>query len=359
MSTTAPSLWFHSRRYDLVWYAAVPALLMAALFALSHALGPKGPIIAYMASATLTGLPHNWITWLLILPEKSRAYYGRGTLFVPFVATAIALIPTVLLFGTPLFAWALTLNISLAYYHITRQHQGLLHSCDGRYIQATGDTGVRPYSRDLRWLVGAFAAVCLAWKATGGPMQLGLGIKPMTFTLAPVPIALPLVLSAVCAFLAGRFAWNTWRRARAGKPFAKGHALIGGVAIAILGLAALVPNDQFYLTLAMVACTHNMQYFAFCYTHHHLRATADPVPNDTFTRWARARRWAPWFLVPIGLGVAFAGVCALLPPALYAFALNWFMTSHYFVDANIWRRKYYPTMGRFASGRVEPVPVGA
>lgn len=359
MSTSAPSFWFHSRRYDLIWYAAVPAMVCAALFALSHALGAKGPLLAYMASATLTGLPHNWITWLLILPQKSRDYYARGTLFWPFVATAIALLPTVLFFGTPLFAWALTLNISLAYYHITRQHMGLLHSCDGRYIQATGDTEVRRYSRDLRWLVGAFAAACLAWKATGAPMKLGLGVQPMAFTLAPVPTALPVVLTALCVLLAARLAWNTACRARDGKPFARGHALIGGAALAILGVAALVPNDQFYLTLAMVGATHNLQYFAFCYTHHHLRAAADPAPADAYTRWARGRRWAPWFLLPIGLGVAFAGVCALLPPALYAFALNWFMTSHYFVDGNIWRRKYYPTMGRFASGRVEPVPAGA
>jgi hypothetical protein len=28
------------------------------------------------------------------------------------------------------------------------------------------------------------------------------------------------------------------------------------------------------------------------------------------------------------------------------------MTSHYFVDGNMWRRKFYPLMSRFSKGRV-------
>lgn len=52
------SLWIHDRRYDLVWYAVRPVVLFAFFFRLSAALGPRGPMLVYIASASFTGIPH-------------------------------------------------------------------------------------------------------------------------------------------------------------------------------------------------------------------------------------------------------------------------------------------------------------
>lgn len=354
-------LWLHGRNYDLWWYGAVPVILYVLLTTGSHLIGEKGPVTMYMVSSMLTGLPHNMITWLLILPKESRAYYGAGTIFGPMLLSAAVLVPTIVLFGTPAFAWALSINIAIAYYHITRQHMGLLHSCDGRYMQATGDSAIFALGRELRWLVAAVAAMCSAWKMTGGPMKLGLGIMPMQFTFWPLPQTGAWMLTGVTLMLAFRVGVVLYGLIKDGKRFPAGHALLAGMAMLSLVAAALIPNDQFFLTLALVASYHNLQYFAFCYTHHHLRAVADAGPQDLFTRWARDRKAWPWFVVPVVLGVAYGGLAMLLPPVAMAAMLNFFMLTHYFVDGNIWRRKYYPLMTRFAKGRVEeaPVEVGA
>lgn len=350
----APSLWLHTRRYDMFWYAVVPVLLLVALGGLSLVLGPRGPLTAYLASAMLTGLPHNMITWLLLLPRESRGYYQSGVLFGPFLLTSLVMVPTVLLYGTPAFAWAISLNIAIAYYHITRQHMGMLNACDGRYQQATGDTTIRALGEDMRWAIAGIAATTFAWKMTGGPMLLGLFAEPMRFVLQPIPMGIAFALTAATALPVARLLFKLMARHFAGMRFPAAHALMGGAAAANLIVASLVPNDQFFLTLALVASCHNMQYFAFCYTHHHLRAVSEPAADDAYSNWARARKWAPWFLLPIGLGVAFGVATTLVPPFWGTLLATWFMTSHYFVDGHMWRRKYYPRMGRFASGVVQP-----
>src|SRR5437867_2667006 len=114
MATSAAPLWLHSKRYDLFWYGALPVLLYVALRGLSAALGPSGPLTAYTVSSVLTGLPHNWITWLLLMPQGSRGYYEKGVIFWPFVLTAIVILPQLLTFDTPLIAWGFTISTVVA-----------------------------------------------------------------------------------------------------------------------------------------------------------------------------------------------------------------------------------------------------
>lgn len=354
-------LWLHGRTYDVVTCVVVPIVLAVLMLGAYSALGTNGPLQIYLVSSVLTGFPHNWITWLMIMPKASRAYYGAGTIFGPFVLTALVMIPVALFFGTPLFAWALTITITVAYYHITRQHQGVLHACDGRYVQATGDAAIRRASGYLRGLVGSFAAAGFCWKLTGAPCLLGILGTPMQYQIYPLPVAIPAALAVACAYYFVRTLVAFGQRHRAGARFPVAHALVGGSALANLALALALPNSATYVTLALIASYHNLQYFAFCYTHHHLRAVADPAPSDFYTRWARARRLVPWMALPVLLGVALCLVCTRLPAWLGACIGYWFMTSHYFVDGQIWRRKFYPLMGRFASGRVgvEPATVQA
>lgn len=347
-----PPLWLHSRVYDLCWYAGVPLVLWGVLTAVAGVLGDRGPALVYLATATLTGLTHNALTWWLILPKGSRGFYGAGALAGPLLLTALVLVPTVLWFGTPAFAAALSLNITIAYYHIVRQHQGLLHQCDARYVTATGEGAFRAYARDWRWLVGSTATAAAFWKLTGGPLALGVTqATPLAYVVARLPIWPALVASVVTLAIAGRLAAGTIARHRAGRPFPWTHLLLAGGAVANIVAADLVPNDRFFLTLALISSYHNLQYFAFCYTHHHLRAGETGEPG-TFARWAAQRRWLPWFVLPVASGLVVALLGAVLPPFWSTAVLVWFMTSHYFVDGNVWRRKYYPLLGRVAARRV-------
>lgn len=351
-ATAAGDLWLHGRTYDLVWYLLLPPVMFLLITAASAAIGPKGPMLMYVASASFTGLPHNAITWFLTMPAHSRGYYQPGVMFLPLVVSAAVLAPTMMLFGTAAFAWALTLNIVIAYYHITRQHMGLIHSADARYAQVTGDRAIHAEGYDLRAVIATLAAAAICWKAAGPPMLLGLGAVQFQFTIWPVPVAVPIALTAALAWYAGRWAWRTAARVRRGDRFPVPQAVIGGGAVLHLGLASLVPNDQFFLTLALVGSYHNLQYFAFCYTHHHLRAVADPAATDLYSRLARERRWGWWFVIPLVAGIVFVALAAALPPLWNAVLLNGAMISHYFVDGAIWRRKYYPRMGEFGRRQV-------
>ena len=359
-ATASGALWLHGRTYDVVWFLVLPVVLFVLLTAVSGALGPKGPLLVYVASASFTGLPHNAITWFLTMPAHSRGYYLPGVMFWPLVVSAVLLVPTVVLFGSQAFGWALTLNILLAYFHITRQHMGLVHVADARYAQVTGDRAIHAEGYDLRAAIGALAAAAICWKATGAPMLLGLGAMQFQFAIWPLPPAVPIALTAALAWYTGRWAWRTAVRLRAGARFPVAQAVLGGGAALHLGLAALVPNDQFFLTLALVGSCHNFQYFAFCYTHHHLRSVADPAATDLYSRLARERRWGWWAALPLMAGLGFVGLAATLPPLWNAALLNAAMISHYFVDATIWRRKYYPRMGEFGRNLVgQPARPGA
>lgn len=352
----APSLWLHGRNYDIVWYAVLPLALYVLFTSASAAFGGNGPLLAYVASATFTGIPHNMITWLMIMPERSRGYYMPGALLLPLVLTAVVMVPTALFFGTAAFGWALSIGIVLAYYHIVRQHMGLLSVCDLRYVQATGDRQIHAETVDLRRLLATVAAAAFAWKTVGPPMLMGIRAVQYEFTFYPLPLAVPAALTGLAAFFAVRYAGHLFRRNRADGRFPTAHVMIAGCAMASLVAAAAVPNGQFFLTLALVGSYHNLQYFAFCYTHHHLRAQADPGPADPFTLLARSRRWRAWFAVPLVLGSSIVAIAHTLPTWLDNFILTWLMTSHYFVDGNIWRRKYYPLMGRFFGRRVGEEP---
>ena len=155
--------------------------------------------------------------------------------------------------------------------------------------------------------------------------------------------------------MAVRFGVATWIRHKAGYLFPVMHAIMGGAALANLIAAALVPNAAFFLTLALASSYHNLQYFAFCYTHHHLRA-AESGEDSLYARLARERSWGWWFAIPMACGVAVAVLTAALPGLAGNILATWFMTSHYFVDGNIWRKKFYPMMGRFGSGRILAEP---
>lgn len=349
-------LWIHGRTYDVVWYLALAPVVFVVMVAASAAMGPKGPMLTYVASSAFLGIPHNAITWFLTMPGHSRSYYQPGVMFWPLVIAAIVLAPTALLVGTPAFGWALTINIVIAYYHITRQHMGMIHVADGRYAQVTGDRAIHGEGHDLRATIALLAAAAITWKGVGPPMLLGLGAMQFQFTLWPVPVVVPAALTAALAFYAGRYAWRTMARVRRGDRFPVAQAVLGGGAAINLTLAALIPNDQFFLTLALVGGFHNLQYFAFCYTHHHLRAAADPDATDLYSRLARERRWGWWFVLPVLAGLAYIALAASLPPLWNALLLNGAMISHYFVDGAIWRRKYYPRMGEFGRGRVGEAP---
>ncbi|MDB5102262.1 MAG: hypothetical protein JWM80_6683 [Cyanobacteria bacterium RYN_339] len=359
MLASTDEIWLHRRPYDLAWYGLFPFVQVLAMAGAACCLGPRGYIPLYMVSSILTGWGHNWITWLMLLPQDGRKHYEPGTFFWPFVISVAALVPIILTYGTPVFGFAVMLHVLLGFYHITRQHQGLMHAYDGRYMQAGGPAEIRGFSRDARWLLGTAAVFALVWKMVGEPVALDLGAQEQlgTHTLVQLPFPhLPVAVAALVALfglaLLARLAWQAYQLRRT---LPLGHLVLLGGALFSYGVATALPPSWFLITYSIVSTTHNVQSFSFCYTHHHLRATAEPS-DGLFSRFARERRWWKWGLVPVGLAVSMAAVLGTIPAQWQVTLAFWFMAVHYLVEGTIWRRKHYPAMGRFSRGLVVSPP---
>lgn len=349
------ALSFDRPRHDLLFYGVVPLALFAAMVPAASLLGPQGPLWVYLFNTVAFGLPHNMLTWGLLFPAEGRARYDlRGVLLWPSILTLALMVPTVLSQETPLFAWALSVNICLAYYHITRQHMGLLRMADGRYLQAAPGATVEGVGRPLAQAVAATAFAAFAWKATGGPMSLGVVLEPMRFAFWPVPAWLP---AAATLYAAGALGWaglGLWRLHRAGAPWPRMHLLLAGPMLFNLVSAAMLPNDAFYLTLALVSACHNLQYLGFVYTHHHLRTQDLTGSLDLLGGLARARRLLPYAGALLAAGIAYATFCTtVLPPRWGSACLMTFMTIHYFVDGAMWRRAHFRGLGEIMRRRVK------
>lgn len=353
-----PHLWLHGRTYDLAWYGAVPILATLLFLGAFAVLGPAHFLPVFLVSSVLTGYGHNMVTWLLILPRESRRHYATGTLFWPATLAALTMVPVLMFVDTPYFGWAFAIHNITAFYHITRQHIGMMHVCDGRYVQATGDGDIRGWSAEVRRLIGMVGFTCVLAKLAGPQIMVQLNNLSIPFPIAGIPVALPLLAGAATGAIALHVAWRAWSRGKAGAAFPALHVAMAGGAIFNLVVANLLPNQNFVVTYTMIAAIHNLQYMAFVYTHHHLRARQDEQAEDAFSRLARERRWASWLALPLGLAIAFTAVVMLAPVAVQAGIALWFMMIHYLVDGAIWKRKNYPNMGRFGSARVE-VPLAA
>jgi hypothetical protein len=348
-------IWLHRKPYDLAWYGLFPLVQVLGMATAAHFLGPRGYIPLYMASSILTGWGHNWITWLMLLPADGRKHYQPGAFFWPFVASVVALVPILLTYGTPIFGYAVMLHVLLGFYHITRQHQGLLHSYDGRYMQAGGPDGIKAFSKDARWLIGAAAVGALTWKMVGEPVSLDLGAQDQlgTHTLVQLPFPhLPMAAAwLVALFMLGLAARLLYQGYQLRRELPWGHLVLLFGALFSYGIATALPPAWFLITYSIVSTTHNVQSFSFCYTHHHLRAAADGGESP-FSRFARERAWWKWGALPVGIAVAMAAVVGNLPGQWQVTLAFWFMAVHYLVEGTIWRRKHYPAMGRFARGLV-------
>jgi hypothetical protein len=134
-----------------------------------------------------------------------------------------------------------------------------------------------------------------------------------------------------------------------------GHLTLLFGALFSYGVATALPPSWFLITYSIVSTTHNVQSFSFCYTHHHLRASAEG-DGGLFSRFARERAWWKWAALPVGIAVAMAAVVGSLPGAVQVTLAFWFMAVHYLVEGTIWKRKHYPSMGRFARGLVVTPP---
>lgn len=290
--------------------------------------------------------PHCWLTWALTLPPNARGLYRPRAIWEPIGYTsllAIGVPVTHHVGGWDLLFTAITM---IGFYHVTRQHLGILKLYDARYAQVYGDPGVfkamEPFHQAMVLLL-AFP-ILRVWQL---PL-FDIAIGPQKFTLLhpvlPEWTTWPYLVAL--GWYAGRAARELARRQREGKPWPHAHFLVGGVAALSYAAAfGLVPTRDYLLTVAIFITYHDLQYAGFVWHFQRLRGEHEAgrgVRLDAIHRWAREGKAVPYFALAFLYSAAVFGLMLILP-GLVAMAFVTFQTMvHQIMDGWIWKRRYYP-----------------
>ena len=150
ITTDAPSLsrtatrgyWLFGPEADrgwFVWSVLIPlALYLPAYWSLGS--GVVWPL--YLMYAACFATPHTWLTWAVTLPRSAHGMYRPRALWEPIFYTALLAV------GVPLThrfgGWDLlfTLITLIGFYHVTKQHLGILRMYDAKYAQIHTDPGI-------------------------------------------------------------------------------------------------------------------------------------------------------------------------------------------------------------------------
>lgn len=348
--TLAGGYWLFGRRADLGWFG------WSLLIPLAVYLGPYAhwghPAVwpLYLLYVVGFATPHTWLTYAVTLPGSARRLYDPRSFWHPLAATAViaALVPLSQWYGgwDALFT-AVTL---LGFYHIGKQHLGILRIYDAKYAQVYDDPTIFAAMRPFHalWVLAFTLPVFYVWLSP----SLSVVVDRQAFTLLSPHLpgwALTPLLVAM-AWYGATTLRHLWQRRLEGKPLPTAHlvsALTSGLSYLIA--FAVVPPDDYLLTLAIFISFHDLQYFGFVWHFQRQRAArlqAAGTGLDVIHRWALADQWGRYFGLAFAFSLALVGVLSAVPTTAALTIVVFHNTLHYLMDGWIWKRQHHPTLSQ-------------
>lgn len=344
----ATGYWLFGRRADLGWFVfsvAVPLLLYLPTYWL---LGSASVWPLYLVYVAGFATPHLWLTWAVTVTPSSRGLYSWQTFGLSFAVTGllVAAVPLTERFG----GWDLFFTVVTLYgvYHIFKQHLGILKIYDAKYAQVHGDPSV---FRDLvpfhRLCTLAFALpVFWVWQLP--PIQVVVGIQKFTLLTPHLPAW---SLAPYYAAMAGFALWTLGalrRRHLAGKPLPTAHlALAAAAGLSYWVAFALVPTQDYLLTLAIFITYHDLQYWGFVWHFQRRRSLAleaEGKPLDWLHRLARDNRIYRYFGVAFLYSALVVATLVVAPPTVAIALVVFYNVVHYVMDGYVWKRRHHPLL---------------
>jgi hypothetical protein len=342
--------WIVAPGYDVCMF--IGSLLVPLMLWVAFAFGWMTGVAVYATFQLAFNMPHNFQTWTMsILDADDRAKHGRR------YAAAVVVIALVL--GVPMIAsptivwpWVRDALIYWGYYHLVRQHYGLLRLYERRMAVAGSPGTDRESDLYKRFLdVVSYAPLILRF---GHPEQLTLNVRDRHFEIHHPPLPAP-VATLVWAIYLGTIAAAVVHHVVAalrGRKWLLPRALLLTSVTFAFGLAGLAIAD-FIVAVAVVTAYHNLQYLGLVYFMNGTRAElADreqaPLGNNRPIDWIRTGRFPLYVLVTFGYGLFLLAPVALLQGKVWAqLPISVAVALHYYVDSRVWKFNAYPAHARF------------
>ena len=343
-SKSGSGYWMFSQQADLGWFAfslAVPLVLYLVPYL---ALGSKAVWPLYMVYVAFFATPHLWMTWAVTLPETGRANYSKRSFIEPLAVTLtlVASVPLAARLGA--WDWLFTAVTLIGVWHIFRQHTGLLKIYDAKYAQVHQDSSIFADMKPFHWLCMLAFNLPILYVWTMPPIHVVVGFQKFQLWSPDWPRWVLGVGAIATLSLAIPTIRNLLRRQREGKPFPAAHmALALTAGLSYLVAFAVVPPQDYLLTLAIFISYHDLQYIGFVWNFQQKRSRVEQglgTRLDVLHRWALEGRFWPSIGVAFGFSAVVLGLIMVSPPTV-ALAMGVFHNViHYWMDGFVWQRKH-------------------
>jgi hypothetical protein len=344
----AEGYWLFGPRADVGWFGLsllVPLLLYLPAYWIFGS-AAVWPLYAVYVACFAT--PHTWFTYAVTATPTAEAggWYSRTSFWAPYAATLglVALIPVAEWAGM----WDLffTMITMVGFYHVYKQHLGLLRIYDARYAQVHEDRSIFAAMAPFHALCALAFALPVFWVWLQPEFEVVIGVQRFTLLHPVLPAWALLPYLAAMAWFGGRAAWALAARRRAGRPLPVGHlVLAGAAAVSYVAAFGLVPPKDYLLTVAIFITYHDIQYAGFVWHFQRSRSEVEAemgTPLDAIHRWALERKALPYFGVAFLFSLAILAVLVAVPPAVALAVIVLHNNLHYFMDGCIWQRKHNP-----------------
>lgn len=344
----ADGAWLFGRRADLGWFGLSVLVPFAVYLPAYWAFGSAAVWPLYLLYVVGFATPHTWFTYAVSATPTAEAarWYSRRSFWLPYAATLglVALIPLAEWGGM----WDLffTMVTMVGFYHVYKQHLGMLKIYDARYAQVHDDPSIFAAMKPFHALCTLAFALPVFYVWLQPAFEVVVGVQRFVLLHPQLPAWALLPLGAAMAWFGVQAVAGLAARHRAGRPFPAGHLVLAGAALASYVVAfGLVPPRDYLLTVAIFITYHDLQYAGFVWHFQRSRSAIEAeagTPLDAIHRWAHERRALPYFGAAFLFSLAVVGVIVAVPPAVALAVIVLHNNLHYFMDGCIWQRKHNP-----------------
>ncbi len=344
----ASGYWLFGRRADLGWFGGSLLVPLAVYLPAYWAWGSAAVWPLYLLYVACFATPHTWFTYAVSATPTadSAGWYTRRSFWTPYLATLglVALIPIAEWAGM----WDLyfTMVTMVGFYHVYKQHLGLLKIYDARYAQVHEDPAIFAAMQPFHALCTLAFALPVFWVWLQPEFEVVIGVQRFVLLHPQLPAWSLVPLAGAMLWFGGRTAVALAARHRAGRPFPLGHMVLAGAAMASYVVAfGLIPPKDYLLTVAIFITYHDLQYAGFVWHFQRSRSAIEAemgTPLDAVHRWALENKALPYFGLAFLFSLAVVAVIVAVPPAVALAVIVLHNNLHYFMDGCIWQRKHNP-----------------
>ncbi|MEO0335134.1 MAG: hypothetical protein AAF202_01990, partial [Pseudomonadota bacterium] len=304
----------------------------------------------YSLYLVVFGLPHNFLTWSVLLPKNNRSSFQWETIRTAAIICLIfcALIPFTR--NQELGNWILSLIAYYSLWHAYRQHHGICKLFDSIQSKRTGDLSLFSDRKALNLFFGLAAFSGTLWVFTHQDVHYLLSPTDQHKLIYP-HIPFPVFQIYVAATLAiGAYAFKrvVYDRIKRGQFVPWPQIGLISVAIATYVVPFLfLPLEALPITVAIGTIFHNVQYFGFVWAFEKSRSEEYQGRRElnALQKLVAGGKWVQLAGLALVYSFAVIGLFLSLPHNVGLAVIYFIGFAHYVIDGYMWRRNINLVLG--------------